>query len=113
MSLSDVANLAPRDGAALAATVDEFVESAVGNSGAVVIDVRDMRKLVSAVTRLYAACSDKAGEEIPALDATVSTTDAVMLACALLRSHDLSPFDLALWFSRVGVGRPDCPGTAP
>jgi hypothetical protein len=115
MSASEAAALAPRDGAALAASVSEFVDRALNRSGAVEIDARDMRTLVSSVTRLYAACSDRACEEIPAIDATVSTTDAVMLACALLRAHDLSPFDLALWFSRVGVGRPggdDCRGAA-
>lgn len=110
MSTSEVAALAPLDGAEVAAIVSEFVETALTRNEAVTIDVRDMRKLVSSVTRLYAACSDRAGEEIPAIDATVSTTDAVMLACALLRAHDLSPFDLALWFSRVGVCRPDGPG---
>ncbi|MCW3063098.1 MAG: hypothetical protein JWN32_270 [Solirubrobacterales bacterium] len=107
MSTPDVAALAPHDGAALAATVSEFVESALGRGS--VVDARDMRKLVSAAARLYAACSDRACEEIPAIDATVSTTDAVMLASALLRAHDLCPFDLAPWFSRVGVGCSDRP----
>jgi len=29
-----------------------------------------------------------------------SPTDAVILATAVLRTHDLTPFELALWFSR-------------
>jgi hypothetical protein len=30
----------------------------------------------------------------------VSATEALTLACALLRSQDLTPFDMAVWFSR-------------
>ena len=108
----------PCDGAALAGMVSEFVENALNRGGTVDIDARDMRTLVSCVTRLYAACSDTAGEEIPAIDTTVTTTEAVMLACALVRAHDLSPFDLTLWFSRVCVcpdeaEADDAPGAAP
>lgn len=56
--------------------------------------------LVSATTRLYANATARAGEELAPLEATVSTTDALTLACALLRSQDLTPFDMAVWFSR-------------
>ena len=43
--------------------------------------------------------SAEEGAEPP--DARDTTpTDAVALATAALRSHDLNPFDLALWFSR-------------
>ena len=56
--------------------------------------------LVTEATLAYARAVDEAGREIPPLDATVSTTDAMTLACALLRSQNLTPFDLALWFSR-------------
>jgi hypothetical protein len=56
--------------------------------------------VVSAATRLYATASVRAGQELPPLDPGVSTTDALTLACALLRSQDLTPFDMAIWFSR-------------
>ena len=56
--------------------------------------------LVTEATLAYARAVDEAGREIPPLDATVSTTDAMTLACALLRSQNFTPFDLALWFSR-------------
>ena len=60
----------------------------------------DVRAIVSAATRLYANASEQAGHELPPLTPDVSTTDAVTLACALIRSHDLTPFDLAMWFGR-------------
>ena len=101
MSLSEIGPVDTSDATAVAAAVHEFVDGTLTRSGAV--DVRDVRALVSSVTRLYAACSESAGAELPAIDATVSATEAVMLACALLRAHSLSPFDLALWFSRANV----------
>jgi len=59
-----------------------------------------VRALVSAATRLYAAASVRAGAELPPVGPEVSTTDAVSLACALVRSQDLTPFEMAVWFSR-------------
>lgn len=56
--------------------------------------------LISAATRLYSSASARAGEELPPLEDSVSTTDALTLCCALLRSQDLTPFDMAVWFSR-------------
>jgi len=49
---------------------------------------------------MYAAACEQAGAEIPPLEPTVSTTEALTLSCALLRSQGLTPFDMALWFSR-------------
>jgi hypothetical protein len=59
-----------------------------------------VRAAVTAATRLYAAACEAAGRELPPLDPGVSTTEALTLACALLRSQNLTPFDMALWFSR-------------
>jgi hypothetical protein len=63
--------------------------------------------LVSAAVKLYAAAMEEAepgAAAIPAIDATVSTTEAMVMACALLRAQHLNPFDLALWFSRTAPG---------
>ena len=65
----------------------------------------DVRVVVSAATRLYANACMRAGEELPPLTGQVSTTDAITLACALVRSQDLTPFEMAMWFSR-GERRP-------
>jgi hypothetical protein len=49
---------------------------------------------------MYAAASARAGMELAPLAPDVSTTDALTLACALVRSQDLTPFEMAIWFSR-------------
>lgn len=70
---------------------------------AAVLTDEQLRRLLSAAIRLYAAVSERAAEDIVPINADVSTTDAVVLACALLKAHELNPFDLALWFSRTRV----------
>ena len=60
----------------------------------------DVRAIVSAATRLYANACTRAGEELPPVTDAVSTTDAITLACALVRSQDLTPFEMAMWFGR-------------
>lgn len=64
----------------------------------------DIRAVLSAATRWYASAVEASGKEFRPVDAGVSATEAVTLACALLRSQDLTPFDLALWFSRGAPG---------
>jgi hypothetical protein len=68
------------------------------------VSADDVRAIVSAATRLYANASTHAGRELPPLTPAVSTTDAVTLACALIRSQDLTPFDMAMWFGRGAQG---------
>ena len=67
----------------------------------------DVTNLVSGAVKLYAAAVEEAepgAQAIPVIDGTVSTTEAMVMACALLRAHHLNPFDLALWFSRTAPG---------
>lgn len=64
--------------------------------------------LVSGAVKLYAAVVEDAepgADAVSVIDATVSTTEAMVMACALLRAHHLNPFDLALWFSRTAPDR--------
>ena len=58
-----------------------------------------LRTILSAVTRLYAASCEAAGEELCPIDRDIPTTEAMMLACGLVRSQNLNSFDFALWFS--------------
>ena len=60
-----------------------------------------LRGLVGAVLRVYEAACANARGEIPPIDGEVSTTAAVVLACALARSQSLTPFDFALWYSHT------------
>ena len=62
----------------------------------------EIRAIISAATRLYANASARAGRELPPLTPDISTTDALTLSCALLRSQDLTPFEMAMWFGRGG-----------
>ena len=78
---------------AAAATLERLAGSGAGSA-------ESGRALGSAATRLYAEASARAGRELPPLDAEISTTDALTLACALVRSQDLTPFEMAVWFSR-------------
>jgi hypothetical protein len=61
----------------------------------------DVTALVSECVRLYAAVVEETERDFPVIDASISTTEAMVVACALLRAHRLNPFDLALWFSRT------------
>jgi hypothetical protein len=63
--------------------------------------------LMSGAVKLYAAIVEEAvggSEAVPVINDKVSTTEAMVVACALLRAHHLNPFDLALWFSRTAPG---------
>jgi len=60
----------------------------------------DMRAIVSAATRLYANACRRVGEELPPVTDGVTTTDAITLACALVRCQDLTPCEMSMWFSR-------------
>jgi hypothetical protein len=61
----------------------------------------DVTKLVTEAVKLYAAYAEELEAEVPAIDSSVSTTEAMVVACALLRAQHMNPFDLALWFSRT------------
>src|SRR5678816_594585 len=60
----------------------------------------DVRAIVSEATRLCSNASSQAGRELPPMTPDISTTDALTLSCALLRSQDLTPFEMAMWFGR-------------
>ena len=58
-----------------------------------------LRRVVTAAARLHARYTE-AVRQVDPLRHDVSPTEAVDLACGVLRSRDLNPFDLAPWFSR-------------
>jgi hypothetical protein len=65
------------------------------------VQKEDVTNLVTGAIKLYAAYTEELETEIPAVDSKVSTTEAMVVACALLRAQHMNPFDLALWFQRT------------
>lgn len=59
-----------------------------------------LRTILSAATRLYATQCEAAGTELCPVDQDIPVTEAMMLACGLVRSQNLNSFDFALWFTR-------------
>ena len=82
-----------QDVSGLVATLEQL-------AGAGALSPEQVRAIVSATVRLYATASECANRELPPVTHDVSTTDALTLACALVRSQDLTPFEMAVWFSR-------------
>ncbi len=58
-----------------------------------------LRTILSAATRLYATSCEAAGAELCPVDRDIPVSEAMMLACGLVRSQNLNSFDFALWFS--------------
>lgn len=86
---------------ALVAQLSEKIEETVKAGEVADVPRRDVTALVSGAVKLYATSAEDAESDVPVIDSTVSTTEAMVVACALLRAHHLNPFDLALWFSRT------------
>ena len=82
----------------LVATLDAEVTAGLADGALAALDPGTARRLVSAAARCWAVAAEEGAEPPDGRDTT--PTDAVALATAALRSHDLNPFDLALWFSR-------------
>jgi hypothetical protein len=92
----------------LLATLSAQIERAIGAGEIASLPSAEITGLVSGAVKLYAAVieDEAAGTvPVPVVDGTVSTTEAMVMACALLRAHHLNPFDLALWFSRTAPDR--------
>ncbi|MDT7741555.1 MAG: hypothetical protein QOE59_633 [Actinomycetota bacterium] len=82
----------------LVTTLAAEVAAGLDDGAIAALDPATARRLVSTAARCWAVAVEE-GAEPPDGRAT-TPTDAVALAAAALRSHDLNPFDLALWFSR-------------
>ncbi|MET0189424.1 MAG: hypothetical protein ABW212_10515 [Pseudonocardia sediminis] len=83
---------------ALVAELTTEVDAGLGDGAIAALAPGTARALVATAGRLYAVAAEEGAEAPTGTDMT--PTDAVVLATAALRAHDLNPFDLALWFSR-------------
>jgi len=61
-----------------------------------------LHKVFAAAVKLYAAKTERRGEDVkPFGDGAVTTTESIVAACALIRAADLNLFDVAMWFNRA------------
>lgn len=93
---------------ALVAELGPQIERTIQAGELAQVPPQDVTHLVSGAVKLYAATVEEAepgAESAAVIDGTVSTTEAMVVACALLRAHHLNPFDLALWFQRTAPQR--------
>jgi hypothetical protein len=93
---------------ALVAELGAHIEGTIQAGELAEVRGEDLKRLMSGAVKLYAARveeTEPGAETAPVVDDTVSTTEAMVVACALLRAHRLNPFDLALWFSRTAPVR--------
>jgi hypothetical protein len=81
------------------------VESALKRGEPQAISDASLRRVLTAAVRVYAAKAEDVGREIaPFLDNTVTATETVTAACAMIRAVDLNLFDVAMWFRRPVAG---------
>lgn len=88
----------------LSSAVDALVrqiDAATAAGELAAVPHEDVTSLLTGAIKLYVACADEREIDIPPIDATVSTTEAMVVACVLLRAQHLNPFDLAVWFQRT------------
>jgi hypothetical protein len=81
----------------------DTAEAAIRSGNIDTISNDALRRAFAGIVRLYAAKAElhEASEELAPFDsATVTATEAVVAACAMVRAVDLNLLDLAMWFSR-------------
>ncbi|MGB9070253.1 MAG: hypothetical protein WCC21_16915 [Candidatus Acidiferrales bacterium] len=83
------------------AAVRAGIEAARGAGELAALAPENVTNLLTAGIKLYAAYTEELETEIPPVDSSVSTTEAMVVACALLRAQHMNPFDLALWFQKT------------
>ncbi len=67
-----------------------------------VLSDRDIRAVMTAAVKLYAARAEATRILPPPLDeAEVNPTEVVVVASEMIRVVDLSPFDLSMWYRRA------------
>ena len=83
---------------ALVAELAAEIDAGLGDGALAALDPGTAGRLVAVAARGYAVAAEEGAQ--PPTGTDLTPTEAVVLASAALRAHDLNPFDLALWFSR-------------
>lgn len=84
----------------LATRLDERFTALIDGDVTETLELDDLRTLISVAARLFAFAVDASDQEPVPVHQSVSPTEVVALASALLRARDLNPFDLAAWHAR-------------
>jgi hypothetical protein len=89
----------------IAAEFGRLVTAALERGEADAIPDHALRQVLTAAVKAYAAKVEASEGELAPFDAdTVTATETVVTACAMIRTADLNLFDIAMWFQRP-VGR--------
>src|SRR5215469_15408389 len=65
------------------------------------ISDKTLQQVLTAAVKVYAAKVERRGHDVePFPRGTVTATETVVTACALIRAADLNMFDVAIWFHR-------------
>lgn len=105
MSSSDAGKSAAATAAAFetaANTLFDAAERALADETTEAISDEAIQKIVTAASKLYARkleMEDRIFLPVVSRQA-VTATEAVQIACEVMRAADLNPFDLAMWYSR-------------
>src|ERR1700753_3875552 len=60
-----------------------------------------LQQVLTAAVKVYAAKVERRGYDVaPFPQHTVTATETVVTACAMIRAADLNMFDVAIWFHR-------------
>jgi hypothetical protein len=62
---------------------------------------KTLQQVLTAAVKVYAAKVERRGHDVAAFPrGSVTATETVVTACALIRAADLNMFDVAIWFHR-------------
>ncbi len=82
-----------------------LIEDALARGEGHLIPDALLQRVFTAAAKAYAAKVEALGQEPPPFAPhSVSATEAVTTACAMIRAVDLNMFDVTMWFNRQGRG---------
>lgn len=80
-----------------------FVEKAIAENRHADISPEALARVLQTAIRAYSFKTEKAGQYVePYEKGSLTATETVMAATAIIRAADLNLWDLAMWFNRAG-----------
>lgn len=83
----------------LTRALSHLVDEVLASEPPAVVEVGDLRLLISTAIRLYGGVGSLVREDVDPLDGDVTQTEALAMAGALLKSQRLGPRDLSGWLA--------------